>query len=1270
MALLGRDTWVKGPFPGGVEVLLETFRGEESMGRPYSYGVGLLSHDPALDAIDLLGKPLSVGIKLETGGQRFFHGIVSGFAKTGATKRYVHYQATLRPLLGVLENTLECRIFNTPSQTALDVVTSVLDDCHITDLDATALSDHTYLAREYCLQYRESSFNLVQRLLEEEGIYYFFAHSENKHVLVLADAAAAHKTVPGYESVLYASKEEKLAEEHFWDLRVRRRMYPGRHTVLAGYQPTELRPKQLQFGHATSEDLATGYEFEHYDYPGGLFVPDEAEREARLRTEERATDNTVVEVEGNTMGLGVGDLVSLRPSFSGAVTMPFWSADDFAKQYLVVRASYSISIDQHETGKAAQADQPFRARYWLSDANKPYRAPRLTRKPVMTGPQTAVVVGPDREEIWTDQYGRVCVQFDWDRQGKHDELSSCWMRVSSGFAGGRWGEVHIPRIGHEVLVRFLDGDPDRPIIAGELYNVDNLPPYPLPANKTQSGTKSRSSKKGTPENFNEIRFEDLKGKEELHTQAEKNMSTLVKDSQTLDVGHDRKIAVGHDEKNHVTEERALTVGADDKVTVLGNHDKTVVESVSQTYHGKHTRTVHGDQKLLARKNKDEHVGLVHKLTTDQKFQLNQSTTGMTFESTNATVASAAGEIISFAGGATFSIDETGLITLDSPLGVTLTCGPSSLAITPAGVVLSAPSVTASAGAGATMGMGDSGVSMNGKKVIIEADGVCKIDGKKKIKLQESEKTKGKPSKAPPKDHEDTGRAALKRAEPELVRSATHGRKEPGEQKDFLFQVEFDTPTGGDTGTSPIRQMVNVNTGSSHAELGADHNGPEVALHLKATVSGGPLSPSQAAQIEGKRVHVRATFGKRTKRSDVRRLIADGVEPVGDVQAGTVTLDGKGTAVCRLHLPQSGGEICKVQIGSTDEYGDATKYFETWRQLHFQISHPANLSKPSPLSYVASYEEMRVAMVEEEAGAIAAGSGPAGSWIDGNGIEAGFGRPALVIGCHNEKAFHRLSFRNRNNARHTHFLICDFQFDAAPMSAHEFRLNATYLSGATLSIPIAKFETDISHPAVLPTSVKDGKPALRRMRWRIPSTKMKGNIALASCTVDFANNRATGGKILCPLPTDVMSAYTAGRAVFIRFSIQLARGPYNGSSTRNLLLVAAHNHRGKRPEDHMIQTMVHEVGHALGMVAREITIPGIPNTKTEHGRWYMARGHDGDHCAKGVSASDYSGRGDLSGKPGTCVMFGERCPTRLRSFCDLCQKLLLPADLKGYLLKKL
>ena len=285
------------------------------------------------------------------------------------------------------------------------------------------------------------------------------------------------------------------------------------------------------------------------------------------------------------------------------------SDEDFSKQYLIVGASYSLSIDQYETGDVAKTDQPYRARSWLLDSQTQFRPARRERKPVMHGPQTAVVVGPPGEEIWTDQFGRVMVQFDWDRRGVHNEKSSCWIRVAQPWAGGNWGGIHLPRIGQEVIVRFLDGDPDRPVIGAQLYSEDNQPPYELPAHQTQSGTKSRSSKGGTASNFNEIRFDDLKGREELHTQAEKDMSTLVKHDQSLRVGANRSIEVGNDETNLVNQDRDLTVNVNDSVVINGKHDKTVTGTVTQIYGGDHSRKVDGDQELAVDLDKNEHVVL-------------------------------------------------------------------------------------------------------------------------------------------------------------------------------------------------------------------------------------------------------------------------------------------------------------------------------------------------------------------------------------------------------------------------------------------------------------------------------------------------------------------------------------------------------------------------------------------------------------------------------------------------------------------------------------
>jgi type VI secretion system secreted protein VgrG len=435
------------------------------------------------------------------------------------------------------------------------------------------------------------------------------------------------------------------------------------------------------------------------------------------------------------MGLGVGDLVTLRPDLaSGEIVYPFWTEEDFGNQYLIVAASYELSIDQYESGTVAGEDEPFKATYWLLDGHIPYRPRRTAHKPRMNGPQTAVVVGPPGEEIWTDDLGRVKVQFDWDRVGQRNEKSSCWVRVSQVWAGARWGAIHIPRIGQEVIVDFLDGDPDRPIITGRVYNADNLPPYDLPANATQSGIKSRSSKGGTSSNFNEIRFEDKKGEEHLHTQAEKDMSTLVKHCQKLDVGVDRSIVVGHDETTLIKHNRETTVNADDSVVVKGDHDKTVTGQVVQVYGADHLRKVDGDQELVAEKNKTEHVKLAYTLTTDEQFQLNQAATRMTFAGENVTL-DAAGVVTIMAGGATVCIDKAGMVTITSPTGINLVCGGSGISLLPGGIAVAAAAVTAAAAGGASkMEMGDKKVEMKSKTVNIEAETTCSIKGKSVLKL--------------------------------------------------------------------------------------------------------------------------------------------------------------------------------------------------------------------------------------------------------------------------------------------------------------------------------------------------------------------------------------------------------------------------------------------------------------------------------------------------------------------------------------------------------
>ncbi len=760
---------------------------------------------------------------------------------------------------------------------------------------------------------------------------------------MLADAITGHEAADGYASILYTAKERRVAgsEEHFWSMKVRRALYPGRHTVLSGYDPTAPRPRQLRFGRGTSEDMVTGYPFEHYDYPGGIYDSEEAQQEAAVRAQAGRADHTIIEVEGNTMGLGLGNLVSLRPGPDGADGEPLWSEDDFGKQYLVVGASYHLSVDQYETGDVAFSDEPFKATYQLLDSHTQFRPARVTRKPHMPGRQTALVVGPANEEIWTDKHGRVMVQLDWDRLGERNEKASCWIRLAQPWSGAKFGAQYLPRVGQEVIVAFLDGDPDRPIITGSLFNKDNMPPYDLPANQTQSGIKSRSSKGGTASNFNELRFEDKKGQEELHLQAEKNMSTLVKHDQTLHVGANRGIVVGHDETNLVKNDRQLTVDVNDSVVIGGTHDKTVTGAVTQLYGGDHSRKVDGQQAFFAEKNKDEHVKLAHKLTTDKKFQLNQGATSMTFKGTNVTVDSA-GTITLTAGGATVCLDKTGKATFDSPTGIKFVCGASSLAILPGGVAIASPAVTAAAGASSVVAMGEETAVMKSKTVTIEADGVCTIKGKSALKLQEADPVEARKNKgtSPGAGESPSAPGAVGKAPPPAGKHP--GLDQPqGPADDFkpstfaikeLVQVvqfngsEKNVPVNGG------RQYINLD---DKTDLSKAH--PEYGhfIRLKARVQCLEGSQSPAGQT----VYFSNLPGAKN-RAGLSAGDREGFGSAGGSATTSVTTDANGwTPEIKFYLSGYGGDefaVAASLVAKSSASDPRTGTYVVWRRIFYDI----------------------------------------------------------------------------------------------------------------------------------------------------------------------------------------------------------------------------------------------------------------------------------------------------------------------------------------------
>jgi type VI secretion system secreted protein VgrG len=438
--------------------------------------------------------------------------------------------------------------------------------------------------------------------MEQEGIGYYFRHSDGHNTMVLTDSTSKHTPVSGYEKVPFVdpSAQVKPDLEHIESWSFAREIEPGVyvHDDYDFERPSvELKTKQtLPRGYTPSD-------YEIYDYPGLYLQQPDGQQYATVRINERGTMYETAQGLSNARGITVGALMTLDAH----------PRDDQNREYLITRAEYLLTFGDYEALPEG-AGTSYRCSFAAIPSSQQFRPRRITPKPFVQGPQTAVVVGPAGEEIYTDKYGRVKVQFHWDRRGKKDENSSCWMRVSYPWAGKNWGAVAIPRITQEVIVSFLEGDPDQPIITGRVYNAEQMPPYDLPANKTQSGVKSRSSKSGTPANFNEIRFEDLKGSELLTIHAEKDQSISVEHDESHTVGHDRSKDIAHDETTHVGHDRTETVDNNETITIGVNRTEKVGSNESITIGANRTENVGANESVTIGANRTMSVGASESLT--------------------------------------------------------------------------------------------------------------------------------------------------------------------------------------------------------------------------------------------------------------------------------------------------------------------------------------------------------------------------------------------------------------------------------------------------------------------------------------------------------------------------------------------------------------------------------------------------------------------------------------------------------------------------------
>ena len=539
----------------GEQLLFKSMDATEQLGHPFEFDIEAFADSGEITPEDLLGKPASVSVGLPQGTQRHFHGLVCAMGTEGVTDRMFRYRLVLRPWLWLLTRRTDTRVFQDLS--AQDILKKVFEPF---SPDYSFELTGTLPKYEYCVQYRETDFNFVSRLMEQEGIYYYFEHTADKHTLVMVNSPSAHKPNPEQDKFEFRdSADGQLDFEPITQWRASREIQTGQ-VVLRDFDftaPTVLPQAKVK---APRKDASA--KLEVYDYPGSFSKSADVDRYSQLRMEELQARYSRIDGFGAVRGLACGYRFELQDH----------PRADQNQAYLVMSTRIELVHSGYESGLD---ETSCKCRFTAIEGSETFRPRRDTPKPTVAGLHTAMVVGPAGQEIHTDLHGRAKVQFHWDRIGKNDDKSSCWVRVASPWAGQNWGSISLPRIGQEVVVDFLEGDPDRPLITGRVYNGEQTPPYTLPDHATVSTNKSRSSKGGAATNFNELRFEDNKGSEYVWFQAEKDFHQLVKNDATLLVTGKQDRIVKKDLTEQIDGGVKTKIGKDLVTEVGGKHSLKV-----------------------------------------------------------------------------------------------------------------------------------------------------------------------------------------------------------------------------------------------------------------------------------------------------------------------------------------------------------------------------------------------------------------------------------------------------------------------------------------------------------------------------------------------------------------------------------------------------------------------------------------------------------------------------------------------------------------------
>ncbi|MDU7201155.1 MAG: type VI secretion system tip protein TssI/VgrG, partial [Enterobacteriaceae bacterium] len=548
--------------------------GREALSEPYALGLTLLGTDARIDRSQLLGKSVTVTVPTQDmTSPRYFNGKVTRVAVSAVElsgTRYAVYQLSVESDLWPMQRDRNLRIFQ--GQTVPQIVKTLLSESKVNVEDKLSES---YRVWDYCVQYQESSFDFISRLMELEGISYFFRHESGRHVMVLTDAASQHQPFAGYETIPYhvtpsggSTDEEGISQWALTDS-----VTPGIYS-LDDYDFR--KPNAWLFQARQNPNSPEPGSINVYDWPGRFVDHGHGEFYARIHQERWQVEHQQIQGSATALGITPGHTFTLYNA-------PFFSDN---AEYLTTEANYWLEENAYASGGSSQTMH--RIDFTVIPSSVTYRPAQKTAWPRTYGPQTAKVVGPQGESIWTDRYGRVKVKFHWDRQAKGDDTSSCWVRVSSAWAGQGFGGVQIPRVGDEVVVDFINGDPDRPIITGRVYNEASMPPWDLPGDATRMGFMTRS-KDGSVDNASFLFFEDSPGNESVQMHSEKDMMVSVENDQTVNIDGNRTTTIKKTQTDTVTGAVSLTY--------QDIWNTTVTNAVTSTFNGGETTTIQKGRKL-------------------------------------------------------------------------------------------------------------------------------------------------------------------------------------------------------------------------------------------------------------------------------------------------------------------------------------------------------------------------------------------------------------------------------------------------------------------------------------------------------------------------------------------------------------------------------------------------------------------------------------------------------------------------------------------------